>query len=48
MGTECEQVHWARIIIDEGHELGGSGLTEMNKVLGAVLASATWVPTYLV
>ena len=37
------RVHWARIICDEGHELGGSGLAEMSKVLGAVLASATWV-----
>ena len=36
-------VHWARIIIDEGHELGGRGLSEMTAVLGAVLASATWV-----
>lgn len=37
------QVHWARIIIDEGHELGGKGLSELAEVLGAVLASATWV-----
>ena len=37
------QVHWARIIIDEGHELGGKGLSELAKVLGATLASATWV-----
>lgn len=36
-------VHWARIIIDEGHELGGKGLSELAKVLGATLASATWV-----
>lgn len=36
-------VHWARIIVDEGHELGGKGLSELAKVLGATLASATWV-----
>eukprot|EP01052_Picozoa_sp_SAG31_P005414 SAG31_NODE_237_length_19590_cov_13.149915_20_plen_947_part_00 len=37
------RVHWHRIIIDEGHELGGHNLGDMSRVLGAVLASATWV-----
>ena len=36
-------IHWQRIIIDEGHELGGRGIGDMAVVLGAVLASATWV-----
>ena len=31
-GTGVSQVHWARIIIDEGHELGGKGLSELAKV----------------
>jgi hypothetical protein len=46
LNTACgslAQVHWARIIIDEGHELGGKGLSELASVLGATLASATWV-----
>ena len=43
MSDGLAQVHWARIIIDEGHELGGKGLSELAQVLGATLASATWV-----
>ena len=43
MSDGLASVHWARIIIDEGHELGGKGLSELAQVLGATLASATWV-----
>jgi hypothetical protein len=35
------RVHWQRIIIDEGHELGGRNLGDLVAVYGAVLASTT-------
>ena len=37
------RLRWLRLIVDEGHELGGKGLSELASVLGATLASATWV-----
>ena len=40
------KVHWKRIILDEGHQLGGS-LTQTNKLLTAIAlkADCRWVMT---
>ena len=43
MSSGLGSIHWARIIIDEGHELGGKGLGDLNTVLGCVLANAVWL-----
>ena len=41
MTSGLAAVHWARIIVDEGHELGGNGLGDLIKVSHCCLVAET-------
>ena len=39
------QVHWLRLVQDEGHSLSKSGLTDVGNLMNALVADRRWVMT---